>query len=97
VIDASFSQGIFPDALKVAKVVPIFKSDDKLLSNYRPVSVLSVISKIFERLMYKRLNTYFTNSNLIVSMGSKKNILLVGLWQFYGLWTRLQLNLIKVI
>ena len=44
--NASFSQGIFPDALKFAKVVPIFKSDDKsVLSNYRPVSVLSVISK----------------------------------------------------
>ena len=41
--------GIYPDKLKVAKVVPIFKKEDKLqLKNYRPISVLPVISKIFE-------------------------------------------------
>jgi len=85
-INASFNKGIFPDALKIAKVVPIFKSDDKsVLSNYRSVSVLSVISKMFERLMYKRLNTYFINNNLLSDsqFGFEENILLI--WQFYGL------------
>jgi len=50
----------------IAKVVPIYKSDDKLsISNYRTVSILPAISKILERLMYNRLYEYFeSNSHL---------------------------------
>ena len=49
--------------LKMAKVVPIFKGDDKMfVNNYRPVSVLPVLSKILERLMYNRLNTYMVQN-----------------------------------
>ena len=52
----SMESGIFPDSLKVARVTPIFKSGDKLsVNNYRPVSVLPVISKILERIIYNRL------------------------------------------
>ena len=52
----SFQTGIFPDKLKIAKVTPLFKSDDKKsVSNYRPISVLPVFSKILEKLMHKRL------------------------------------------
>jgi len=67
-INVSFDQGIFPDALKIAKVVPIFKSDDRtIVSNYRPVSVLSlsVFSKIYEIVMYKRLFGYFVENKLL--------------------------------
>jgi len=43
VITISFSQDVFPDTLKIAKIAPIFQSSGKLLiNNYRPVSVLSV-------------------------------------------------------
>ena len=65
-INASFNQGVFPDRLKTAKVVPIFKSEDRaFVNNYRPVSVLSVFSKIYERLMYNRLNSYLVKNSLL--------------------------------
>ena len=44
----SLSEGVFPDACKIANVVPLFKNGDPMLfSNYRPVSLLSVLSKVF--------------------------------------------------
>ena len=50
IVNQSIKTGIYPDKLKVAKVVPVFKKEDKLqLKNYRPVSVSPVISKIFEK------------------------------------------------
>ena len=56
VSNLSITQGVFPHELKVAKVIPLFKSNDPIaFSNYRPVSVLPLFSKIFERLMYNRL------------------------------------------
>ena len=57
--------GIFPDQLKIAKVTPIYKKDDKkLIKNYRPISVLPVISKVFETVICDQLNEYFTSNNL---------------------------------
>jgi len=54
-IDFMFSQGIFSDLLKIAKVVPIFKSSDKTLTeNYRPISLLSSFSKVIEKLIKTR-------------------------------------------
>ena len=56
VITSSFEQGIFPQALKTARVVPIFKSGSKTdVSNYRPISLLASFSKIYEKLMHKRI------------------------------------------
>ena len=44
----------FPDPMKLAKIVPIFKSGDKkIISNYRPISVLTFFSKIFEKTISK--------------------------------------------
>ena len=55
-INKSFETGIFPDICKVAKGVPIFKSETRLLyNNYRPISLLSIIGKIIEKLMHQRL------------------------------------------
>ena len=51
--------GIFPDELKIARVVPLFKGGDKNeIINYRPISLLPVISKIFEKLIHKRLISF---------------------------------------
>ena len=56
IISNSFSSGIFPDALKICKVVPIHKGGSKdELNNYRPISLLSIFDKIIEKLMHKRL------------------------------------------
>ena len=62
----SISQGKFPDALKNAKVVPIHKDDSRLeMSNYRPISLLPTLSKIFEKLMYSRLINFFSKHNIL--------------------------------
>ena len=56
IINKSIETGWVPTELKIAKVVPIYKAKDKkLFSNYRPVSILPTISKIFEKIMHKRL------------------------------------------
>lgn len=58
-------KGVFPNALKKAKVVPLHKGDDtENFSNYRPISLLSSISKVFEKIIYKRVFNYFTNFNI---------------------------------
>jgi len=49
IFNISFSVGEFPNKLNLAKVIPVYKTDDKLcLNNYRPISVLSVFSKILK-------------------------------------------------
>ena len=65
----SFMTGVFPSVLKTAKVVPVFKKDSKLdCSIYRPISLLSNIEKILEKLMYKRLYTFLNNNNIIYNL-----------------------------
>ena len=63
----SFQRGVFPAELKIANVVPIFKSDDEtIFTNYRPVSVLPFFfSKIRERLIYKRLIEFINENGLL--------------------------------
>ena len=65
-INLSFEQGVFPDALKIAKVIPLFKNGDMTrFTNYRPISVLSVFSKLFERLFYNRLIDFLNQENIL--------------------------------
>jgi hypothetical protein len=59
IVNLSLKSGIVPDQLKIARVLPLFKSGDNMLSNYRPISVLPIFSKIFEKVVYNRLITYF--------------------------------------
>ena len=57
---------IFPNSLKLAKVIPVYKKDDSfLISNYRPISLLPSISKVLEKLVYKRLFKFLINNNLL--------------------------------
>lgn len=65
-INRSMTEGYFPDELKTAKVIPLFKNNDaSLINNYRPVSILSTFSKIFERIMYNRLMSFINKHNLL--------------------------------
>ena len=58
--------GVFPDELKIAKVIPLFKSgSSNVMSNYRPISILPTLSKVFEKLIYKRLYTFFEDKEVI--------------------------------
>ena len=66
IINLSLTEGIFPNELKTAKITPIYKSEDvTLVANYRPVSVLSVFSKILERIMYTRIISFINENNLL--------------------------------
>ena len=59
---------IFPKSLKRAKISPIFKNKDKLgVTNYRPICILPVISKVYEKAFYNGLYNYFFVSNLLSS------------------------------
>jgi hypothetical protein len=62
----SFAAGIFPTSWKLANVVPIYKkAEDYFTSNYRPISLLSILAKIFERVAFKYLFNYFRDNFMI--------------------------------
>ena len=64
--NGSFAEGIFPSKLKYAKVIPIHKGGSKLsVNNYRPISILPIISKILEKLMHNRLTSFLEKNNTI--------------------------------
>ena len=66
IFNKSFLTGIVPSKLKIAKVIPLYKAKDPaLFSNYRPISLLPVFSKILERLMYNRLYNFLTEHNIL--------------------------------
>ena len=65
-ISSSFSDGVFPEQLKLAKVVPIYKSGKRTeVSNYRPVSLLSTFSKVYEKIMHHRVDNYLNTHNIL--------------------------------
>ena len=66
IFNTSIESGIFPTKLKIAKLIPIFKAGDATApSNYRPISLLSIFNKIFEKPIYKRLNSYIISKKII--------------------------------
>ena len=65
-INSSFECGIFPNELKLAKVIPIFKNGDKQeISNYRPISILAFFSKIFGKTMYNHLINFIDKNKIL--------------------------------
>lgn len=66
VFNLAFATSSYPDILKIAKVVPVFKSgDSNQPENYRPMSVLSVINTVFEKLISKRVKRFINENNVI--------------------------------
>ena len=66
IFDLSLKSGTFPEKMKIARVTPVFKSDDtSLMTNYRSICVLPCFSKMLERITYNRLYKYFTENNLL--------------------------------
>ena len=67
-INVCLEAGYFPDFMKVAKVTPVFKADDPTqFGNYRPISVLSVFSKIFERVIQGRLLSFLNKGGQLLA------------------------------
>ena len=77
ILNLPLLEGVFPNELKIANVLPLYKADDDMLfNNYRPVSVLSVLSKVFDRIMYNRLISFLESNKFYskISSDSESNI-----------------------
>ena len=69
IINLSLEQGYFPQQLKLANIIPIFKSgDEEEVGNYRPVSLLTTFSKIFERIFYDRLKSFLKLQKILFEL-----------------------------
>ena len=65
-INKSIEFGTYPSKLKLAKVIPIYKSGDESdPSNHRPISLLSIFNRIFEKIMYNRLKLFIEKCNIL--------------------------------
>ena len=65
-INYSYTLGVFPSAMKKAKVLPIYKSGDHSeVNNYRPISVLNSLSKIYEKIIYRRISEFIVTHNIL--------------------------------
>ena len=65
-INSSIANGVFPDILKIGKITPVYKKDDKeLFENYRPVSTLPIFGKIFEKVIYERLYSFLISKQIM--------------------------------
>ena len=76
IINLSISTGVVPDKMKIARVIPLFKSGDyRHFQNYRPISVLPIFSKLLERIVYNRIINYVDKFDIISDhqYGFRKN------------------------
>ena len=77
ICNTSLGQGIFPDVMKIARIIPLFKSGDKQnVSNYRPISLLPQFSKILEKIFNNGLMNFLNCNNLLYlrQYGFRKNM-----------------------
>ena len=65
-INRCLANSRFPSAEKCSKVIPVYRSEERsILDNYRPISILPVLSKVFERVVHQQLYTYLEENNLL--------------------------------
>ena len=73
-INNCLKKGVFPDDLKLADITRIFEKEDSLnKENYRPVSILPHLSKVFERILYKQIDSFMKNKFSPYLCGFRKN------------------------
>ena len=66
IVNLSLSQGVVPDALKIAQITPVYKAGDcSCINNYRPISVLTALSKILEKIVSKRVTSFLDKHSVI--------------------------------
>ena len=69
IFNQSILTGVYPAKFKLAKVIPVFKEDDDTLpENYRPISLLSIYNRIFEKLIHARLTKFINKNNIIYNL-----------------------------
>ena len=69
ICNLSLTYGVFPDQMKIANVIPLYKSDDPMFfSHYRPVSLLYALSKVFENIMYERIVAFINANNMFYKL-----------------------------
>ncbi len=65
-INSCLEQSVFPDTEKYAKIIPVYKSGKRSsMDNYRPISILPVLSKVFEKVVQKQLYEYLEKNSLL--------------------------------
>ena len=68
IINKCITNGIFPECLKYSQINPVFKNGDKSdMDNYRPIALLTSFSKIFEKVICKRIYQHVTSNNILAS------------------------------
>ena len=71
IFNKSIQTGVFPNCWKKGNIIPVHKKDSKsLINNYRPISLLPIFSKIFEKLIYNSLFKHFKTNDLLVKCQS---------------------------
>ena len=66
IINLSFPSGVFPDSLKICKIILIFKADNAILAqNYPPISILPAFSKIFDRVVFNRILHFLVDYDIL--------------------------------
>ena len=66
IANLSLTNGVVPNEMKIAKIIPVFKSGDRTsMDNYRPISLLSCFSKVLEKIVSVRLSVFLENNNIL--------------------------------
>ena len=76
IINMSFYTGVYPDLLKIVKVIPIHKGGStQEVNNFRPISLLSIFDKIMEKIMHKKLYHFLEENSILFKkqFGFRKN------------------------
>ena len=78
-VNMSLEQGVVPDAMKLAKVMPIHKAKSKqLFTNYRPISLLSNMSKVLEKVIHNRMMEFLVKHDILYNKQFFYNVIYRG-------------------